>query len=222
MRWLVVGMVVMVVAGCGAAEPEGGGEPAAVIELPEPVLGDDVSLAEALVGRRSVREFSDVPLDLGEISELLWAAQGVTSRSGKRTAPSAGALYPLEVYAATPDGLYHYEPDGHRLELVQRGDLRSDLSEVALGQEAVADGAVVIVITAVYARTAQKYLNRAERYVQMEAGHAAQNLLLQATALRLGAVPIGAFADEEVQVAMGIPGDHEPLYLIPVGRPRAG
>jgi SagB-type dehydrogenase family enzyme len=222
MRWLVVGVVVIVLAGCGAAEPVGGAGEATAIELPEPALRDDVSLAEALASRRSVREFSDVPLDRAELSDLLWAAQGVTSTSGKRTAPSAGALYPLEVYAATPDGLYHYDPDGHRLELVQRGDLRSDLSEVALGQNAVADGAVVFVITAVYARTAQKYLNRAERYVHMEAGHAAQNLLLQATALGLGAVPIGAFADEEVQVTMGIPGDHEPLYLIPVGHLHEG
>ena len=212
----------MVAAGCGAVEPVGGGEVATVIELPEPAPSNDVSFAEALGGRRSVREFSDVPLEPTEISELLWAVQGVTSASGKRTAPSAGALYPLEVYVATPEGLYHYDPAGHRLDLVQRGDLRSDLSEVALGQDAVADGAVVFVITAVYARTAQKYLDRAQRYVQMEAGHAAQNLLLQATALGLGAVPVGAFADKEVQLTMGIPGDHEPLYLIPVGHPLAG
>jgi SagB-type dehydrogenase family enzyme len=188
--------------------------------LPEPRVHGQLSLEEALAQRRSVRSFTEQELTLEEISQLLWAAQGLTADWGGRTAPSAGALYPLEVYVVTPDGLYHYVPKGHKVIVESQDDLRRDLWEVALKQDAIRDAPAVFVMTAVYERTAGKYGQRAERYVRLEAGHACQNILLQAVALNLGAVPIGAFYDDQVQAVLSIPPDHEPLYLIPVGRPR--
>jgi SagB-type dehydrogenase family enzyme len=188
--------------------------------LPEPRLKGVLSLEEALVQRRSVRSFTEEALTLEELSQLLWAAQGLTAAWGGRTAPSAGALYPLEVYVATADGLYHYVPQGHKVVVESHDDLRPKLWEAALKQDAIQDAPAVFVITAVYERTAEKYSDRAERYVKLEAGHACQNILLQAVALDLGAVPIGAFYDDQVQAALSLPPDHEPLYLIPVGHPR--
>jgi len=194
----------------------------AVTELPPPLHNSDVSLEEALTHRRSVREFSEQVLTVAEIGQLLWAAQGITSEQGYRTAPSAGALYPLELYLVNAEGVFHYEPQLHRLRAVSHGDARQTLFRAALEQEPVREAPAVFVFTAVYARTAQKYgEERSPRYVQMEAGHAAQNLLLEAAALDLGAVPIGAFHDQEVQEALGLPADHQPLYLIPVGHPRS-
>ncbi len=185
--------------------------------LPEPRLKGERSLEEALVQRRSVRSFTEEELTLEEISQLLWAAQGLTAAWGGRTAPSAGALYPLEVYVATPNGLYHYVPQGHKVIIESQDDVRIKLWEVALKQDAIRNAPAVFVIAAVYERTAQKYGDRAERYVKLEAGHACQNILLQAVALHLGAVPIGAFYDDQVQAALSLPSDHEPLYIIPVG-----
>lgn len=204
---------------------EGVGEVAASpppqeMALPEPRVQGQLSLEETLAQRRSVRSFTEQELTLEEISQLLWAAQGLTAGWGGRTAPSAGALYPLEVYVVTPDGLYHYVPKGHKVIVESQDDLRRDLWEVALKQDAIRDAPAVFVMTAVYERTAGKYGQRAERYVRLEAGHACQNILLQAVALNLGAVPIGAFYDDQVQAVLSIPPDHEPLYLIPVGRPR--
>jgi SagB-type dehydrogenase family enzyme len=117
------------------------------------------------------------------------------------------------------DGLFHYVADGHLLEQLAGDDLREPLAEAALGQGHVAAGAAVIVMTAVFERTEGRYGDRAERYVKLEAGHAAQNLLLQAVALDLSAVPVGAFGDAEVQALLGLPNDQVPLYLIPVGHP---
>jgi len=189
-----------------------------ILSLPAPRLESDVSLEEALARRRSVRAYSGEPLTIDEIGQLLWAAQGITHESGYRTAPSAGALYPLELYAATDDGLYHYEVRGHQAELRRIEGWRASLCQAALSQDAGCQAPAVFVVTAVYERTAAKYGQRAERYVRLEAGHAAQNLLLQAVALDLGAVPIGAFYDDQVQAALNLPADHEPLYLIPVGQ----
>jgi SagB-type dehydrogenase family enzyme len=156
-----------------------------------------------------------------ELGQLLWALQGITSERGFRTAPSAGALYPLEVYIATADGHFHYDPEGHRLLETSNQDVRQALYEAALHQEPVRQAPVVFIVAAVYERTEQKYgPERSPRYVHLEAGHAAQNLLLEAVALGLGAVPIGAFQDEQIQEVLGLPIDHQPLYLIPVGRPR--
>ena len=191
---------------------------AEVIVLPAARLEGDVSLEETLARRRSVRSYQGDPLTLGELGQLFWAAQGVTHEVGYRTAPSAGALYPLEIYAATDRGLYHYLSEGHRAAVVHREGWRAALCGAALVQESVCRAPAVFVVSAVYARTAGKYGERADRYVRLEAGHAAQNLLLQAVALDLGAVPIGAFYDEQVQAALGLPIEQEPLYLIPVGR----
>jgi len=220
-RWWLLLLVlgVLVPGGCGRPA-EAMPTPSQGIPLPAPRLEGGMSLNEALALRRSVRSYTDRLLTWEEISQLLWAAQGVTAPSGFRTAPSAGALYPLEVYLALPEGWYHYLPQGHRLERLGQEDLREALRVAGLGQGALGDAPAVFVIAAVVARTEGKYGERAERYVHLEAGHAAQNLLLQATALGLGAVSIGAFHDDRVREALRLPASHTPLYLIPVGEPR--
>lgn len=190
------------------------------IPLPTPILKGTMSLEETLALRHSVRNFTSDPLTLAEIGQLLWAAQGITRDWGGRTAPSAGALYPLEVYVATAEGLYHYVPQGHRVRVESPADLREVLWAAGLKQDAIRQAPAVFIVTAVYARTESKYGARAERYVELEAGHATQNLLLQAVALGLGGVPIGAFHDDQVQSALSLPSDHAPLYLIPVGHPQ--
>ena len=194
------------------------------IKLPDPILKGDKSIEEALVERRSVRAYTDEPLTLTEIGQLLWAAQGITRPGGYRTAPSAGALYPLEVYlvagnvSGLPAGVYRYNTHEHALEKISEGDKRSMLSQAALGQEAVKNGAAVIVITAVYERTTVKYGDRGIQYVHMEVGSAAENIYLQAAALDLGTVFIGAFNDEEVKEVLGLPAEEQPLCIMPVGR----
>ena len=192
-----------------------------VLQLPSPEQKGKMSLEEALSRRRSVREFTHEVLTERELSQLLWAAQGITHAEGMRTAPSAGALYPLEVYVAAASGFYHYEPGSHRLVQLSDRDLRAAMRRAAWDQEAITRAPAVFVIAAVYERTSGKYgAARAPRYVHMEAGHAAQNLLLEAAALGLGGVPMGAFEDEALQKALRLPEDHRPLYLIPVGHPR--
>lgn len=191
------------------------------IMLPTPILEGEHSLEETLRERRSVREFTDEPLNLAEISQLLWAAQGITDPRGYRTAPSAGALYPIELYVVTSNGVFHYNPQDHSLVLTREGDQREDLCEAGLDQEAIAEAPATFVLTVVYKRVEVKYgPDRTPRYVHLEAGHAAQNLLLQAVSLDLGATPIGAFYDERLQSVLDLPLDHEPLYLIPVGHPK--
>lgn len=188
------------------------------IVLPAPARSGRMSLEEALARRRSVREFSAQPLTTQQLGQLLWAVQGVTHPDGYRTAPSAGALYPLEVYVATASGFFHYQPRRHELERRSERDLRHELCRAALEQESVREAPAVFLIAAVYARTAQKYGQaRSPRYVHLEAGHAAQSLLLQAVAMGLGGVPVGAFDDARVQRTLSLPGDEQPLYLIPVG-----
>jgi SagB-type dehydrogenase family enzyme len=195
-----------------------------VIGLPQPRYRGDVSLEEALLQRRSVREYTGEPLTLEEISQLLWAAQGITDPRGFRTAPSAGGLYPLEVYlvagevAGLEAGVYKYRPQEHSLIRVVVGDRRENLCTAALGQVWVREAAADIVILAVYERTTVKYGDRGIRYVHLEAGHAAQNVCLQATALGLGTVTVGAFYDDEVQAVLGAPKNEKPLYVMPVGR----
>jgi SagB-type dehydrogenase family enzyme len=203
------------------AQAPAGPAAAQAIALPTPLASGAMSLEEALARRRSVRAFAATPLTLGELGQLLWAAQGITSQDGRRTAPSAGALYPLELYAVTAEAVYHYEPGGHHLSVHLPGDRRPELYAAALSQAPVLEAPAVLVIAAVYERTERKYgAERSPRYVHLEAGHAAQNILLQAVALDLGAVPVGAFYDDRVQQALGLPADHQPLYLIPVGHPR--
>jgi SagB-type dehydrogenase family enzyme len=143
------------------------------------------------------------------------------THEGHRTAPSAGATYPLELYVATREGFGHYEPAAHRLVMLTERDRRAELRGVAFDQAPIGQAPAVFVIAAVIERTEQRYgPGRTPRYVAMEAGHAAQNLLLEAVALGLGAVPMGAFDDAGVARALDLPAGHRPLYLIPVGRPR--
>lgn len=192
-----------------------------LVALPRPQRSAGMSLTEALARRRSVREFSSQALTQDELGQLLWAAQGITSDDGRRTAPSAGALYPLEIYVVTPSGVHHYNPHGHRLERRSGGDLRPALERAALGQAFVSSAAAVFVIAADYGRTASKYgSDRSPRYVHLEAGHVAQNLLLQAVALGLGGVPVGAFDDEQARKALSLPSAEQPVYLLAVGHAR--
>jgi len=191
------------------------------LALPAPRREGVLSLEAALQRRRSIRSFTSETLATAQIGQLLWAAQGVTDPQGFRTAPSAGALYPLECYVVTATGAFHYEPARHRLQPRADNDLRGALAAAALGQEAVAAAPAVVVIAAVYERTARKYGNdRARRYATLEAGHAAQNVLLEAVALGLGGVPVGAFDDGEVARLLDLGSGETPLYLIPVGHPR--
>lgn len=196
------------------------------ISLPQPSRKTELSVEEALSVRRSIRHFTGQSVTLEAIGQLLWAAQGVTSSRGWRTAPSAGALYPLEVYVVAGDvsgldvGVYKYDPHGNTLSLHAPGDLRGSLTNAALRQDPVTEAAAVLVITAVYQRTAQKYGTRAKRYVHMEVGHAAQNVYLQAQSLGLGTVILGAFEDRKVRSVLGLPRGEAPLALMPVGHPR--
>lgn len=205
------------------------------ISLPEPRTDGTVSVEKALHDRRSVREYKDEPLSLNDVSQLLWAAQGMTGKS-VRTSPSAGALYPLEIYVVAgrvnglAPGVYRYQPGGHSLIKVRDGDQRDELYSAGIGQEPVKNAPVDIVIAGVYERTTGKYSSedrdkstgsvypRGVKYVHFEAGHAAQNIYLQAESLGLGAVAIGAFSDDEVKQALGIAEDERPLYIMPVGR----
>ncbi len=191
-----------------------------VIQLPKPASDGGISVEAALAKRESVRHFASSPLTPSLLSQILWAAQGITRDGGGRTAPSAGALYPLELYLALRDGFFHYIPRGHQLVHVSDHDFIDDLASVALGQQCIRESSAVVVIAAVYERIEQKYGRRGERYVKVEAGHAAQNILLQAVSQGIGAVPVGAFHDDDVRKVLSLPSDHEPLYLIPLGHIR--
>jgi SagB-type dehydrogenase family enzyme len=183
-----------------------------------------MSLEEAISRRRSRREFKATALTLEQVSQVLWAAQGITRPVGLRAAPSAGALYPLDVYLAVGEataglagGVYHYDPQGHALERTLEGDIRETLSRLAVNQMFIAEAPLVLVITGEYERSSKKYGDRATRYVHMEVGHAAQNVYLQAESLGLGTVVVGSFQDEEVSRALGLPAGRRPLYIMPVG-----
>ena len=218
-----LGSVILAVLSLGAIAAETVQQE--VVMLPKPRYESDVSLEQVLRARRSHREFLPSALSLGQVGQLLWAAQGVSSPEGGRTAPSAGALYPLETYLVAGKveslaaGVYRYDPAHHGLQPVASGDRRAALAAAALGQEWVASPPAVLVLTAVYRRTMVKYGERGIRYVHMEAGHAAQNVALQATALGLGVVTVGAFSDADVKAVLGLDGSEEPLYLLPVGWP---
>ncbi|MDZ7860661.1 MAG: SagB/ThcOx family dehydrogenase [Candidatus Krumholzibacteriota bacterium] len=208
------------------------------IKLPEPAKDGSLSLEKALKQRRSVRSYLSEPISLEELSQLLWAAQGITKRmdkpahwpeerewfGGLRTAPSAGALYPLEIYVASgrvsglDAGLYKYIPEKHSLVPQSGEDLRDHLAEAALGQSYVRECAADIIITAVYQRVEGKYGKRADLYVPMEAGSAVQNIYLQCEPLGLGTVVIGAFSEDRVKDALELPGSERPMAIMPVGR----
>ena len=187
------------------------------VPLPPPEVTGTISLEKAIGKRRSRRAFRPDPPPVATIGQLLWAGQGVTSPDGKRAAPSAGALYPLELYAVTAQQVMHYLPDGHRAETRAASDLRPELQAAALGQSSVGAAPVVIAVTAVPGRLSHRYGAKAGEYAQIEVGHASQNILLQAAALGLGAVPVGSLDPARVAATLALPPDQTVLYLIPVG-----
>jgi len=171
-----------------------------------------------------MRQYKNQPVTLSDLSQILWAAQGVSGPGDRRTAPSAGALYPLEVSVVAGNvtglsaGTYSYDPDQHQLTVIAEGDARRSLSRAALDQSSIKNAAAVLVLCAVYERTTVKYGERGIRYVHMEAGHAAQNVSLQAVALNLGTVVIGAFHDDRVRTVLRLSEQEHPLSLMPIGR----
>jgi len=188
------------------------------IELPKPKPQGSISLEQAIGTRKSIRSYKNQALSLEQIGQLLWAGQGLRDALGQRTVPSAGALYPLELYLIIEEGVYLYIPKNHRLEPHVEGDMRSSLSSAALGQECVAKAPATFLLTAVFSRIETKYgKERSPQYIYLEAGHAAQNMLLQATALGLDGVPVGAFYEEQVSKILQLPLAHYPLYLISLG-----
>ncbi len=199
-----------------------------VIKLPPPLLKGKVSLEEAITKRRSVRKYRPESLALFQLSQILWSAQGVTGGGRLRAAPSAGATYPLEVFAVIgkqaieelETGIYHYEVDSHSLSLHKPGDFRIDLARAALDEGFIAVAPVDIVICALYTRTSYRYGRRGERYVHMEVGHVGQNIHLQAVALGLATVEVGAFDDEDVRKVLDVEEQIKPLYIMPIGKPR--
>jgi len=187
------------------------GEDMNSITLPRPKLKGDVSVEEAIQKRRSVRSYAHKMVGMEDISQILWAAQGITNERGAlRASPSAGALYPLEVYLATGDGLFLYKPRTHSLQMIGKDNIKTALADAALGQKFVEEAAIDVIICAVYERVTAKYGKRGIRYTDMEAGHAAENVALQAVAL-------GAFDDSEVARLLKLSPDQAPLYILPVG-----
>jgi SagB-type dehydrogenase family enzyme len=197
----------------------------AQIHLPPPAQKGRMSLEEAIARRRSVRDFAPEPLSQSQLSQILWAAQGLSKRG--RTVPSAGATYPLQVFVACGEnsidgigeGVYQYNVESHSLVSHDKGDVRGELARAALDQEFVYEAPVDIIICAAYSRTLSGYGSRGERYVNMEVGHAGQNIYLQATALGLATVAVGAFHDEQVRQALRLGEQYKPLYIMPVGKP---
>lgn len=198
------------------------------IHLPSPSRSGEVSLEEAITRRRSVRNFSPDSISASQLSQLLWATQGIIDpRRGRRAVPSAGATYPLEIFVICgkngvgelEEGIYHYHPDSHSVTQHHRGDVRVELSRAALGQGFIHQAPLNIVICAIYERTSPHYGNRAERYVHIEVGHVGQNIYLEASALGLATVAVGAFHDEEVREVLRLDKQYRPLYIFPVGKP---
>lgn len=192
--------------------------------LPEPRKESNTSIEEALLKRRSIREYKDEALSLEEISQILWSAQGITApERGGRTAPSAGALYPLEIYLVVRKaenlgpGVYHYLPEGHKIKQVLEKDMSGELAIAGLNQMFIKEAPINIVVSAVFSRTTSKYGERGNQYVYMEAGHASQNIYLEVESLGLGTVAVGAFSDEEVKRILNLQ-EEIPLYIMPIGR----
>ena len=196
------------------------------VALPSPQRDGGVAVERALALRRSVREYADRALPLAAVSQLLWAAQGTSDARGLRTAPSAGALHPLELYlvagrvSGLGAGTYRYEPREHRLLPIGKGDLRDRIAAAPLEQAWIAEAPAILVLAAVVERTARRYGERASRYVHMEVGHAAQNVYLQAVSLALGTCIVGAFDDARMRQVLALPAEVDVLALMPVGAPR--
>ena len=193
--------------------------------LPQPSLKGVMSVEQALRARRSVRAFADATLKLEEVSQLLWAAQGVTAPGDHRTAPSAGGLHPLTLHLAAGrvsglrPGVYRYEPASHALAMVAQGDARARIAAAAR-QAWIEQAAAIVVVSADLAKPSARYRARAQRFVDIEVGHAAQGLTLQAVALGLGVTDVGAFEEADLRNAAGLTGVEQPLLLLPIGRPR--
>lgn len=190
------------------------------IILPEPRYKSSLGIGEAILKRRSVREFADTKILPEELSDILWAAQGITGEHGgvkHRSVPSAGALYPMEIYAVTEEGVFHYLPENHCIEKIKDGDRRKELKDASLGQGFILQAPLNIVITAVFERTKSRYAKRGTRYVFIEAGHVSQNVYLLCESLDLGTVAVGAFNDDAVKRVLGLPENHMPIYVMPVG-----
>lgn len=189
-----------------------------IVKLPEPREKGGLSLEETIKNRRSERSFSEEALTIKQISQLLWSCQGITDRSnGFRSAPSAGATYPLEIYLVSSDGIFHYAPQTHSLERLGDEDVREELSGACYGQGFVKAAAIDIVICADFRRTTDYYGERGRSYVYIEVGHAAENLHLQSVSEGLGSVPVGAFSEDSVKRVLGLPKELVPLYIVPVG-----
>jgi SagB-type dehydrogenase family enzyme len=188
-----------------------------IITLPQPDCKGTVPLETTIASRRSQRNFLDKNLTLEQIGQLVWAAQGQAPNKRYRNVPSAGATYPLELLIVTERGLFHYLLEKHALETLLEQDLRTELATAAWGQEFIQDAPLTLVFTAEFDRTTRRYGKRGIRYVYMEAGHAAQNVHLQAEALGLGSVAVGAFDDASVSKVLALPGYLEPIYMVTVG-----
>jgi SagB-type dehydrogenase family enzyme len=198
----------------------------AKIELPREVEFGGLSVDQAIESRRSERDFKDMPLSLLELSRLLHYAYGITEKRERlRAAPSAGALYPIEIYPVANNvqglarGIYRYSVADHSLALVREGDFRHQMMRHALGEEMMGRASVVLVLSAIFERSAWRYRERAHRYILLEAGHISQNIYLVATALGLGTCAVGAFDDQGYNKIMGVDGKKESvIYLMPVGK----
>jgi len=202
-----------------------------VYALPAPNTDGEVSVESALANRRSHRSFQDKALSQEQLSQILWSAYGVTlprpaspaQRGGLRTAPSAGALYPLEIYAIIGNvdgiepGVYKYDSGEHSIKQVIAGDVRAELSAAALNQSMVREAPLTVFYSAIFNRTTDRYGERGVLYVYIEVGHSAQNVYLQVEAMGLGTCAIGAFTDDTVRELLNLPAEEEPLYLMPVG-----
>ena len=241
---IILAMIVVslpTVVPCQDGSKSAGQGAASAIQLPAPRTDGQCSVEKALATRRSVREFKDEPLSIAALSQLVWAAQGMTLKmdapqnwswgtwqGGKRTAPSAGALYPLELYIVVgkvdglKPGVFKYKPQTHQLLNVLAGDKRSELATAALGQKWMESAPCVFVVGAVYKRTEVKYGERAPRYVHIEVGHAVENICLEAVALDLGTTMVGAFKDDEVKKVVGMSDEEQPLAIVPVGKGAPG
>lgn len=227
-------LTVLCVAGSILAFSAKSADKPVTVQLPQPKRTGSVSVEEALQGRRSVRTYRKAPLTLADVSQLLWAAYGITRkmdnapaflRGGLKTAPSAGALYPLEIYLAAgavsnlPPGIYKYVPETHALIPLVAGDRRDALCTAALNQRMIREAPISLIYSAIFERTTRKYGRRGrQRYVCMDLGHSGQNVYLQAYALGLGTCAVGAFDDSSVKKIVGMTAEEEPLYIMPVGR----
>jgi SagB-type dehydrogenase family enzyme len=212
--------ILLLVSNILLAQPAAVAPVVTTIKLPEPDLNGKISLEQAIKNRRSIRQFTAEPLKINQIGQLCWSAQGITDPNrGLRAAPSAGALYPMQLYVVLPDGLYLYSPQSHSLEKQINGDIRPMLSTTAFGQKVVQDSSCTFIIAGSVRKLEAKYRGRGEKFIYLEAGHIAQNIQLQAVTLGLGSVPLGAFDPKSAAGICKLPEDLEMLYLVCTGNP---